>query len=122
MIETLTNKLIAIKKEILALKTAYKHGLGTMKLFSYTIDPPSSVGSSFVGDVVITVSISQDSAPYPLIDISSSNYYQTYFSGVEASNDGRTFIYAYELATNPSFKVISSSEATVSVDWIEYNG
>lgn len=122
MIETLTNRLIAIKNEILALKTSHKHGLGSMKLWSYKLDPPSDISTDFFGDVYITVTVAADSAPFPLIDISCSDFDGSFQMGVDVSNDGMVFEYHYETNTNPSFTVVTSSEASISSRWEPYNG
>lgn len=117
---SLEQRLLKIKREIVALKTAHKRGLGTMRLFDYNVNPPSSISSDFVGQVTITATVSDDSSPYPLIDILASDFNKTLLLSGQTINNGMGYVWTYDVSTNASFKVISSSElSAINTNWEE---
>lgn len=123
---SLARRLINAENELLALKTAHKRGLGTIKLYSILgYIHKEATASPFMGDVAITVSIDRNSEPFPLISLAckytTSAVGQILMSKLKASSDGYT-IYILGDAILPAaksdtvIKVISTSDIE-SIDY-----
>lgn len=69
MSDLLVQRLKAAKRELTALKTAHRRGLGLLKVYNYeeTFTPPGGQGN--YNDVKITISFSQKFAKNPLVHL-----------------------------------------------------
>lgn len=134
-VDLLSQRLKQAKRELTALKTAHRRGLGLVKVYKYVhyfendnIDPPGT----FTG--TLTINFAQSASPFPffyvLSDTEKSYYYENYYSiritgaryansGMSAQISGNIFYGAgdmFDKVTVYSLAPISSSHGV----WEEY--
>lgn len=120
MTDLLVQRLKAAKRELTALKTAHRRGLGLLKIYHYEYDiPPPSGDVSFYR---LTVNVSFDISPFPFVQrfmVVDDIYYNPFSADEEiiyAANGWTSQIKAvyllashYTMALNSTSPIISMS-------------
>lgn len=109
-------ELLAVKQELLALKTAHRHGLGMARLWEYNNITPSGVATYDI--VIVEARIADGGSPYPLIDIMASDYNHAILERGDVLDGGKTYQWTYYCDADVTFRVVSTSElASITARW-----
>lgn len=105
MTDLLVQRLKNAKRELTALKTAHKRGLGLLKLYEFTapLDVQERLG---FWSVKLTVNFAEDQSPFPFLQwipvVNNNSLNVIELVGEEFSSDGMTAVLYFEwLASNP---------------------
>lgn len=124
----LVDRLKAAKRELTALKTAHKRGLGNLRVYTHKYEIPYSGHESGLWNLVITVSFETSFTAYPFVYIlstrsSGSGFFaalliQATMEYINSGYGARIGTVFDKQSTDNSFTVISTSPVTsVSYEW-----
>lgn len=123
MTDLLSKRLIAAKRELTALKTAHRRGLGLLKVYRYDYDIPPPTGElSFYR---LTVNITFETSPYPFVqryiiaqDITSNLFFANEEIVYTNSGWGAELKAVYLIASHYPLVINSTSPITsMSYEW-----
>lgn len=125
MSDLLVQRLKAAKKELTALKTAHKRGLGLLRIYTEDGEIPD-IGSGF-WIITATITFTEGSAPFPFayietglsetgVDDEQLDVTQTYYS-----NDGMSLIvkmlWIKFSEDKARYRVVSTAPFSISLTW-----
>lgn len=110
----LARRLIQMNRETLALKTAHQHGSGAIKMYQYEL-PIEGYGDT-KEFYRVTVTIKESGSPYPVLDVSPTDFEHTVRREGSFSNDGMIFTCRFNILADGIKMVAISSSPIESVE------
>lgn len=126
-INPLTMRLKAIKRELLALKTAHTRGLGNVKIYTSTITIDPSGHTTSFWDITIRIDFDPSFVAYPFVNIipaANSSYQHTLeLVGQDYANGGYSlntkYIWRYVANTNSIMILATAPIVGYTYEWGE---
>ena len=114
------------KRELTALKTSYVRALGMLKIYTDTVNVPSTGHQGGLWTVIVTVNFSQKFTAYPFVnvipEVGNDFTHSMEFDTVEYSNNGYTAIFhltwLYRSGAGTDVTIYATSPIeNISIDW-----